>query len=76
MAGFIHVLSDGELQAYISLMAVVAGRRGQGIGTRLITEAFARSGAARMDVLSDADGFYERWPHRRRPGFRLYPMAD
>ena len=54
-------------------MAVAAASRGQGIGTRLIIEAFAASGAERIDLLSIADGFYETLPHRRLSGFRLYP---
>ncbi|MGO8957614.1 MAG: GNAT family N-acetyltransferase [Streptosporangiaceae bacterium] len=73
VVGFMYLLSDGEVQAYIATMAVAAARRGQGIGTRLISEAFAASGAERIDLLSAADGFYEKLPHRRLPGFRLYP---
>jgi ribosomal protein S18 acetylase RimI-like enzyme len=73
VAGFIYLLSDGEVQAYIATMAVTAASRGRGIGTRLINEAFMACGAERIDLLSAADGFYEKLPHRRLPGFRLYP---
>ncbi|HEY2505279.1 MAG TPA: GNAT family N-acetyltransferase [Streptosporangiaceae bacterium] len=73
VAGFIYLLSDGEVQAYIATMAVRAGSRGQGIGTRLIQEAFAACGAQRIDLLSGADGFYEKLLHQRLSGFRLYP---
>lgn len=55
IAGFIYVLSDGEVQAYIALMAVTATRRRHGLGTRLIEEAFAVCGAERVDLLSAAD---------------------
>jgi ribosomal protein S18 acetylase RimI-like enzyme len=73
VVGFIYLLSDGEVQAYIALMAVAASRRRQGIGTRLIQEAFAVCGAKRVDLLSAADGFYGRLVHQRWVGFRLHP---
>ena len=73
VVGFIYLLSDGEVQAFIATMAVASGRRGQGIGTRLIREAFDASGAERIDLLSEADAFYEGLIHRRLSGFRLYP---
>jgi GNAT superfamily N-acetyltransferase len=73
VVGFAYLLSDGEVQAYLASMAVAADRRRQGIGTRLIQAAFAACGAERVDVLSDADAFYERLLHHRWSGFRLYP---
>jgi ribosomal protein S18 acetylase RimI-like enzyme len=73
VAGFIHLLSDGEIQAYVTTMAVAAAHRRRGIGTRLIEEAFARCGARRLDLLSVADEFYEQLRHSRHSGFRLYP---
>lgn len=73
VVGFIYLLSDGEVQAYIATMAVSATNRRQGIGTRLIQQAFAACGAERVDLLSDADAFYERLVHERWAGFRLYP---
>lgn len=71
--GFLYLLSDGEVQAYIATMAVHDGHRGRGIGTRLIQAAFAACGAQRIDLLSDADGFYEKLLHQKFSGFRLYP---
>jgi len=73
VVGFAYLLSDGEVQAYLASMAVVASRRGQGIGTGLVREAFAACGAERIDLLSSADGFYDRLVHTRLPGYRLYP---
>jgi predicted N-acetyltransferase YhbS len=73
VVGFAYLLSDGEVQAYLATMAVVAGSRGQGVGTRLVREAFAVCGAERLDLLSSADGFYDRLLHTRSPGYRLYP---
>jgi GNAT superfamily N-acetyltransferase len=73
VVGFAYLMSDGEVQAYLATMAVVATRRGEGIGTRLVREAFAVCGAERLDLLSSADGFYDRLLHTRLPGYRLYP---
>ena len=76
VVGFLYLLSDGEVQAYIASMAVASSYRGRGIGTRLVSEAVAASGAERADLLSDADGFYESLPYVRRTGFRIYPGAE
>ena len=73
VAGFIYLLSDGEIQAYIALMAVTVAKRGRGIGTELIEQAFGACGAERLDLLSAADGFYVHLPHQRWSGFRLHP---
>jgi GNAT superfamily N-acetyltransferase len=73
VAGFIYLLSDGEMQAYVALMAVADSERRRGIGTRLIERAFAVCGAERLDLLSAADAFYEHLPHQRWSGFRLHP---
>jgi hypothetical protein len=73
--GFATMLSDGAIQAYLSLLVVAASRRREGIGTTLVGEAFGRSGAQRVDLLAeeDAEDFYTAMPHRRLPGFRVYP---
>jgi ribosomal protein S18 acetylase RimI-like enzyme len=75
VVGFAQLQTDSTLQAHLSLIAVAREQRGRHIGTRLIEEAFARSGAERIDVVSTegSDGFYESLPHRRLPGYRLYP---
>lgn len=71
--GFIHLLSDGEVQAYVASMAVAEHRRREGIGRRLIEDALHRSGGERIDLLSCADDFYEALGGRRVFGFRLRP---
>jgi ribosomal protein S18 acetylase RimI-like enzyme len=73
VAGFIYLLSDGELQAYIANLVVAGDRRRQGVGTRLMQAAFAACGAERADLLSEADEFYDTLIHRKMSGFRLYP---
>jgi len=78
VVGFAQLRTDGTLQAHLSLIAVAREQRGKHIGTRLIEEAFARSGAERIDAVSSerSDGFYESLPHRRFPGYRLYPFKS
>jgi len=73
VVGFAYLLSDGAVQAYLASMAVAADHRRRGLGTQLIQAAFATCGAERLDVLSDADEFYEQLVHHRWSGFRLYP---
>lgn len=77
VVGFATVLSDGEIQAYLSLLVVASTRRRAGIGRRLVTLAADRAGGVRVDLLAEegAEPFYERFPHRRKPGFRIYPDA-
>jgi ribosomal protein S18 acetylase RimI-like enzyme len=76
VVGYIHLLSDGEVQAYIATMAVAATHRRRGIGTLLIEHAFAASGAERVDLLSAADSFYEQLQPQRWSGFRLHPPFE
>src|SRR5262245_53391372 len=76
--GFAQLLSDGQIQAFLALLIVDSRRRGQGIGRELVNEALRLGGGERIDLMSeeDAAGFYETFPHRRLPGFRLYPFHE
>lgn len=78
VVGFAQLLSDGEIQAYLAAVAVAAHRRGEGIGRALIEKAVAVGGGGRIDLLTDdgATGFYDRLPHRKKSGYRLYPPLD
>jgi hypothetical protein len=51
------------------------GDRPHGIGRELVARLLAASGVARMDLLAEpgVTGFYEAFPHKRKPGFRIYP---
>ncbi|HEV8460998.1 MAG TPA: GNAT family N-acetyltransferase [Gaiellaceae bacterium] len=75
VVGFAQLLTDGEIQAYLCGMVVATTARSRGIGTRLIEQAFARSGAQRIDLLAldESEGFYRSFGHRAMPGYRLYP---
>jgi ribosomal protein S18 acetylase RimI-like enzyme len=73
--GFAQCLTDGAIRAYLANMAVVAERRGSGIGKMLVNEVLARCHAVYLDLLSAdaAQGFYATFPHRTIPGYRIYP---
>lgn len=75
MLGFAQLFSDGELQAFLALLAVDRARRGAGIGRSLVSEALRLAGGARIDLLSEPEslGFYRSFPHVESPGIRLYP---
>ena len=74
VVGFAHALSNGH-HAYLSVMAVDRAMRGYGVGRQLVEAILARSGVERMDLLSvpESEGFYDRLPSRRLPGYRLFP---
>lgn len=75
--GFAQVLSDGQIAAFLSLLLVAADHRHQGIGTRLVREAFARCRAQRLDLLTDdAAGFYRSFRYHELAGFRIYPQCE
>jgi predicted N-acetyltransferase YhbS len=71
VVGIAHVLSDGEIQAFLAVLLVGRANRQSGIGTRLVREALALAGAKRMDLTSCADAFYETLGFRRVSGFRI-----
>jgi predicted N-acetyltransferase YhbS len=70
VVGVAHALSDGEIQAFLAILVVGAAHRRRGIGERLVREAFARTEAQRMDLVSCADAFYETLGFRRMSAFR------
>jgi predicted N-acetyltransferase YhbS len=74
VVGFAQVFGDGVLQAHLGLLAVDEGWHRKGIGRGLVEEAFARTGAGRMDLIASDEslGFYRSLKHREQVGFRLY----
>ena len=72
--GFAQVLSDGELRSYLALLLVRQSRRGEGHGAALVKAVLEADTGGRLDLLSEAGStsFYERFAHRRLPGYRLY----
>ncbi len=77
IAGFAQLMSDGEIQAHLSLIAVDPAFRRQGIARRLLVLALERAGGSRIDLITDsAPDFYAALPHRRLEGFRIWPQID
>ena len=54
VVGFINVLSDGLLSAYVPLLEVKGGYRGRGIGSQLVRRMLLRLGALYViDIVCD-----------------------
>jgi GNAT superfamily N-acetyltransferase len=69
---FVH---GGAVDAYLSMMAVHANRRREGIARLLLGELFRLSGVQRIDLLAEtgSEPFYESLPHFTFQGYRIYP---
>ena len=67
-------VDDGGLEAYLSMMAVDANRRREGIARLLLGELFRLSGVQRIDLLAEpgSEPFYESLPHFAFQGYRIY----
>ncbi len=68
-------VDDSALDAYLSMMAVHANRRREGIARLLLGELFRLSGVQRIDLLAEtgSEPFYESLPHVTFQGYRIYP---
>ncbi len=77
LVGFAQMLSDGQVQAYLANLVVASRLRGHGIARTLVQEAYARSGARRVDLLAleGSELFYRSFEHRTLPGYRIYPVG-
>jgi ribosomal protein S18 acetylase RimI-like enzyme len=77
VVGFAQLLSDGEIQAHLSLIAVHPDARRQGLAREMLRRALAAAGGTRIDLVTDtAPQFYAALPHRRLDGFRIWPQID
>jgi ribosomal protein S18 acetylase RimI-like enzyme len=73
--GFAQAVGDGAFGGYLCMLLVDPEARGRGIGRALVERTLVESGVLRLDLLSSerAMPLYERFPHNKIPGFRLYP---
>lgn len=73
--GFAQAVGDGAFGGYLCMLLVAEDARGRGIGKALVERTLVESGVLRLDLLSSegAMSLYERFPHIRVPGFRIYP---
>lgn len=53
VVGFAQLFSDGEIQAFLALIAVDSTFRGSGTGRALVTEALRLGGGERVDLLGE-----------------------
>lgn len=76
--GFSQAVGDGCFGGYLCMLLVDEEARGRGIGKALVERTLRESGVLRLDLLSSdrAMSLYERFPHNRIPGFRIYPDAS
>jgi len=73
VVGFAQLQSDGEIRAHLSLLVVSKDLRRQGIGRLLLSEALAKGGGTRIDLVTDSGAeFYDALPHKTFKGYRLY----
>jgi hypothetical protein len=63
VVGFSHSITDGALQAYLSMLLPDSSEA-----------TMERSGAIRLDLVSseEAEPLYRTFSFRRLPGYRLY----
>jgi ribosomal protein S18 acetylase RimI-like enzyme len=73
--GFSQAVGDGAFGGYLCMLLVDPAARGRGIGKALVEATLIESGVLRLDLLSSerAMSLYERFPHNKIPGFRIYP---
>ena len=77
IVGFAQLLSDGEIQAHLSLIAVDPAFRRRGLARAMLVMALEMAGGSRIDLVTDtAPDFYAALPHRRMDGFRIWPQID
>src|SRR5271155_3940981 len=77
VAGFAQLLSDGEIQAHLSLIAVDPAYRRRDLARRLLPRGLEPAGGSRIALITDsAPEFSAALPHRRLEGFRIWPQID
>jgi GNAT superfamily N-acetyltransferase len=71
VVGVAQTLSDGEIQAFLTVLLIAEEHRGAGVGRTLLERIAHRTPGVRLDLISCADGFYGALGMRRVSGFRL-----
>jgi len=69
VVGFAQLLSDGEIQAHLSLIAVAVDHRRKGVALAMLKAALASAGGLRIDLLTDTAS--EFTPPCRTTAWRL-----
>jgi ribosomal protein S18 acetylase RimI-like enzyme len=76
VVGLAHLLTDGLIQAHLSLIGVLPAYRRQGLARKLVREVFRSSGAKWLDLVAEpgSEEFYRSFVREERSGFRIYPL--
>ncbi|MCL2632423.1 MAG: GNAT family N-acetyltransferase [Coriobacteriia bacterium] len=70
--GFARAISDGFVTTFLCEVLVVEEYRNRGIGSMLVHSIWELFSETRLDLISDADGFYEKLNFRKvGSGFRI-----
>jgi ribosomal protein S18 acetylase RimI-like enzyme len=75
VVGLAHLLTDGLIQAHLSLVGVLPAYRRQGVARNLLREAFRAGGSKWLDLQTElgSEDFYRSFRHQESVGFRIYP---
>lgn len=76
VVGIAQTLSDGEFQAFLTVLIVAESHRRRGIAKALAQEAIGRTPGVHIDLISRADHFYEALGFSPMSGFRLAREAS
>ena len=78
VVGLAHLLTDGLIQAHLSLVGVLPVYRRRGIARTLLVGAFGASGSKWLDLVADpgSESFYRSLLHDEKVGFRVYPRKQ
>lgn len=72
IVAFARYLTDGVLTTFVAEILVAPDFRGQGIGKMLVDEIHQRTMGTRLELISEADDFYEYLGFRKvGQGYRL-----
>ena len=75
VVGLAHLLTDGLIQAHLSLVGVLPAYRRQGVARNLLREVFRAGGSKWLDLQAElgSEDFYRSFRHQESVGFRIYP---
>ncbi|MFC3927533.1 GNAT family N-acetyltransferase [Streptococcus caprae] len=72
LIAFARCLTDGAVTTFVAELLVAKDYRGRGMGKLLIREIQTRMAGTRLELISEADGFYETVGFRAvGQGYRL-----
>ena len=78
VVGLAQIQGDGEVQAHLSLLGVLASYRREGLASSLLRTAAHSAGGKWLDLVAEegSEPFYRSLLHQERAGFRVYPQGS